>query len=376
MALAPGLPPGVVGRGAEDAVNRDLVEQAATDRLNATYDAYARHILDAHARGKVYTADTVRLQTDFVAAGGAVFDTFTPTAAAHRAESFYGVLLQGFLAETFPSALTIDEVVWALGWHAAGRPTFVLTAGLLANLLLTDPGKVATDDVPWPFPAFRVLLPDAGGGGGPTIVDQGGSLLAVRALHALASRRSEGNIAGVRLTDPEFWRVAAQLPTTPLYGVRCYADSGLSVYTNQRWEGAVSDWLRSAGEIEGELEATDHRALALAQRLTVNLCLYLASEEDGTDRATWTPGAKTIGKGRTWEVGRAVRISKEVREAAASIVSGRASSAPSIRSIVRGHFRNQVCGKGRADRKRIYLKPFWRGPGEPTSTPREYKVGP
>lgn len=374
MALAPGLPPGVVGRGAEDAVNCDLVEQAATDRLNATYDAYARHILDAHARGKVYTADTVRLQTDFVAAGGAVFDTFTPTAAAHRAESFYGVLLQGFLAETFPSALTIDEVVWALGWHAAGRPTFVLTAGLLANLLLTDPGKVATDDVPWPFPAFRVLLPDAGGGG-PTIVDQGGSLLAVRALHALASHRSDGDLAGVKLTDPEFWRAAARLPTSPLYGVRCYADSGLSVYTNQRWEGAVGDWLQHTGEIEGELQDTDRRALALAQRLIVNLCLYLASEEEGADRPTWSPGAKTIGKGRTWEVGRAVRISKEVREAADAIVRGHASSAPSIRSIVRGHFRNQAHGKARAERKRIYVKPFWRGPGEPTTSPREYKVG-
>lgn len=374
MALAPGLPPGVVGRGAEDAVNCDLVEQTATDRLNAAYDVYARHILDAHARGKVYTADTVRLQTDFVAAGGSLFDTFIPTAEQHRAESFYGVVLQGFLAETFPSALTIDEVVWALGWHAAGRPTFVLTAGLLANLLLTDPGKLATNDVPWPFPAFRVLLPDVGEG--PAIVDQAGQPRHVRALHALASHRSEGDLAGVKLTDPEFWHAAARLPTSPLYGVRCYADSGLSVYTNQRWEGAVGDWLQHAGEIEGELQDTDRRALALAQRLIVNLCLYLASEEEGTDRPTWSPGAKTIGKGRTWEVGRAVRISKEVRAAAASIVSGRASSAPSIRSIVRGHFRSQVCGKARADRKRIYVKPFWRGPGEPTPTPREYKVGP
>lgn len=355
-------------------MSRDQAEQVATDRLNAAYESYARHVLDAHARGKVYAAETVRLQADFVAAGGDVFDTFIPPAARHRSESFYGVVLQGFLAESFPSALTIDEVVWALGWHARSRPTFILTAGLLANLLLTDPGKVATDDVPWPFPAFRVLLPDAGVG--PAIVDSAGRSLSVRALHALASRRSVGNLSDVRLTEPAFWTAAAALPTTPLYGVRGYADSGLSVYTNQRWEGAVGDWLRHDGDIEGELQDADHQALALAQRLVVNLCLYLASEEEGTNRPTWAPGAKTIGKGRTWEVGRAVRISREVREAADAIVRGHASSAPSIRSIVRGHFRNQAHGKGRAERKRIYVKPFWRGPGEPTDAPREYKVGP
>lgn len=346
---------------------------ACLKRLDTTYATYGQQVLDAHARGKVYTPDTLRLQTDFVVAGADTLDALVPDAVAHRAKSFYGVTLQGWLAGLAPSALTIDEVVWALNWHACGRPSFVLTGGLFANLLLTDPGKIATEDVPWPFPAYRILLPDAGEG--PEILDNTGRALRVRAVHALASYRSEGDVSSREVRDEALWREAAALPTTPLYGVRSYAETGLSVYTNQRWEGAVGEWLHQTGEIEGELGEADRQALSLAQRLVVNLGLYLASEEEGAAGPAWTPTAKTIGKGKTWEVGRAVRISKEVREAADAIVRGRAASAPSIRSIVRGHFRNQAHGKGRAERKRIYVKPFWRGPGEPTEQAREYKVG-
>jgi hypothetical protein len=33
-----------------------------------------------------------------------------------------------------------------------------------------------------------------------------------------------------------------------------------------------------------------------------------------------------------------------------------------VRFLVRGHWRNQPCGKGRRDRKLIFIEPFWKGP--------------
>jgi hypothetical protein len=33
-----------------------------------------------------------------------------------------------------------------------------------------------------------------------------------------------------------------------------------------------------------------------------------------------------------------------------------------VRTLVSGHWRNQVCGAGGLDRKTIWIEPFWRGP--------------
>lgn len=42
----------------------------------------------------------------------------------------------------------------------------------------------------------------------------------------------------------------------------------------------------------------------------------------------------------------------------------------SVRTLVAGHWRNQVCGIGRQDRRLTWIKPFWRGPREaPISNP-------
>jgi len=44
------------------------------------------------------------------------------------------------------------------------------------------------------------------------------------------------------------------------------------------------------------------------------------------------------------------------------------------RFIVRGHYRNQVYGKGRLERKRIWIMPFWKGPELAEIVSKKYKV--
>lgn len=41
---------------------------------------------------------------------------------------------------------------------------------------------------------------------------------------------------------------------------------------------------------------------------------------------------------------------------------------------VRGHFRHQVCGTGRLDRKTIWISPFWKGPTFAETLARNYQV--
>ena len=45
-----------------------------------------------------------------------------------------------------------------------------------------------------------------------------------------------------------------------------------------------------------------------------------------------------------------------------------------VRFRVRGHWRNQVCGPERLERKRIWIKPFWKGPTLAELVSKKYVV--
>lgn len=48
---------------------------------------------------------------------------------------------------------------------------------------------------------------------------------------------------------------------------------------------------------------------------------------------------------------------------------------PMFQSVVRGHYKRQVVGVGRTDRKVIWIEPYWRGPEESPILVRPYVVG-
>ena len=49
-------------------------------------------------------------------------------------------------------------------------------------------------------------------------------------------------------------------------------------------------------------------------------------------------------------------------------------SAPGVRFMVRGHWRNQAHGPGRAERKLIRIEPFWKGPDMAEAVSRIYRM--
>jgi len=56
--------------------------------------------------------------------------------------------------------------------------------------------------------------------------------------------------------------------------------------------------------------------------------------------------------------------------------SGRKHGPPTVQVMVRGHYRRQVCGVGRMERKTIWIQPFWRGPEAALIQTRASKVTP
>ena len=381
--------------------------QATMAPVVAAARARLQGVLHALERGTTYSGELLGARADLSAAAMRAARAFCPALAPDRLSGPAAALASEIARQACETAgneliaydLTRDSLVFDDLWTRHQRPTFVLTASLAATLLLTDPGRVQQSDVAWPFPAFRIVLPHPEPRIAFTGVD-GSQEVTARSIDVvsweLLGRDSQTT---VRLPRFDGGSLRAELQqfldaVTPILrsdsipGVcaRIHGEGHLSVYANWPWTGAdnVEAWLTARGSIPMPTEGpmadnlvandADARALATGQRLACNLALYLASVRESDGGAVWTPSAKTAGKGRRWEVGRDVRIGPEVRRAATEVAAGRTARAPSVRFIVRGHFRNQACGKGRQERKRIHIAPHWKNTEADTATVRTYRV--
>lgn len=370
----------------------------AMARLTAADTHFQTVALAAHDRGQGYTPEVHRARADVFAAAYDALEALDPRLAAWRRTGLTTQLLGQLLTFTgspLATQLAADEGTFGVAWVDAGRPTFVVTAGLMAELLLTDPGKLTEADVAWPFEAFRIVLPNPDCGIEFTDVD-GVSRVRMATIHVLAwngtDTRDVGSmqalVAAQTLGDFQaaLHGVSVGNLPDPSRMIRAYAGDGLSVFRDQLWCGAapVSDWIKDGvcANDDPLLQSThalmdlDRHALRMAQRVAVNLALYLSSEDERVVGPVWTPATKGEGKDkRTWTIGRAVKIDKEVREAATEVAAGGTKrEGTKVRFIVRGHFRNQACGVGRLDRKRIYIKPHWHGPVGAEAADRKYEV--
>lgn len=298
---------------------------------------------------------------------------------------------------------TADEIAFDVAWARTAFPTFNLTADLTANLMLSDPSKVDEGDVPWPFTAFRVVLPSDTN---VQFVDQnqrplraqcfrvfrmevpeppddeahpanvGAPLDALYRAHTVELYRTELS----KVLDEHIARIDG-LPLSERVLVRVYGASSLSIFHNSIWEGSgtfCGDWLdvdikRNPSPLFGahfDVETADERALLLLRRVALNLALYLRSKREDTGERVWTPEAKASSPSlKTWTVGGHVKVGREVHDAARAVAQGLPRGDVRVRHIVRGHFKHAG-----ADKREIYVAPYWRGPAAGPVVPREYAV--
>ena len=115
-------------------------------------------------------------------------------------------------------------------------------------------------------------------------------------------------------------------------------------------------------------ETPASRCFVLAKRLVAGLLPNLQHEPNVKVRKV---EARPKSKGREAEpehrivtIGHPVEIDCRVaiKEYVEHGRAGRKHGPPTVQVMVRGHYRMQVCGVGRMERKKIWIQPHWRGP--------------
>jgi hypothetical protein len=120
-----------------------------------------------------------------------------------------------------------------------------------------------------------------------------------------------------------------------------------------------------------DLVGRDERACALIGRLIVNSALAMSSPtrpEAPPKRVRHRINSPFSGRHepeptcRTYVLGKNIEIKADLRDAVRAYVDGKQHRAPSVQTLVAGHYKMQPYGPRNALRKLIWREPFWRGP--------------
>jgi len=254
-------------------------------------------------------------------------------------------------------------------WARGGLPIIRLSAGLAASFCLTDFDAAETADVRWPFPTMLVEIV----GGSPLMIDVNGRPEPARQLWLHGFRNDgPGEDGGRRgeficLEREEGEGVCLHELLAPI------GEIGPSAWL------AVMPALTDAPTSGGPLTHTDHRNLVNAKRVLVGLALYLREKALGRPiiaHARTKSERRAAGAGglpAVWEIGREVPLVQSLVDAArARGERDRAKWHLCKRFVVRGHWRRQAVGVGRAERRLIFVAPFWKGPRDGTGIAHLY----
>lgn len=233
------------------------------------------------------------------------------------------------------ACVVIKNAHFAARWVESGLNQFRVESDLAAALVLTDAPKAEEPEMP--FECFVIHLPP---GAVPFFLpdDPDGPR---QWANALWVHRHDGKVEVVT----------------------CRGQLAI---------GAVEGCFRSDLTQVPEDEVTVDAAL----RFVRNFLLWLEATGGTRARRPEQVPKKLAEKrkrgGETWPVewifGKEVKISRELRDAAAEIALGtskrRAPDGWKVRArfVVRGHWRNQAVGEGRRGRVRKWIAPFWKGP--------------
>lgn len=125
------------------------------------------------------------------------------------------------------------------------------------------------------------------------------------------------------------------------------------------WFSAAATSLAQLGEFMGEGPAPEVLA-----RLALGVCLEMTENRPSTSPALAPLSIKRGKRGapqpNAFVLTRDVRI--DCRASVASYVRGERATAPAVQCLVRGHWKRQAHGHDRAQRRMIFVEPYWRGP--------------
>lgn len=244
-------------------------------------------------------------------------------------------------------------------WIDCGAPRLVTDPKYAAAMMCTKVTESLVEDILIPWKAFRVELPSgllshdeytynsilvAG-------FDEGAG---VGALLLLSGSRT-GENGGVAVVQ-----------------VKATSDLGSLLLDREH----ADEYLADGAYRRPEMRSAKERATRMATRLVVGLLYTMQyTQHFKPHPPSLNDRRKSIRSGppkhRTIFVGKPIAL--DLRPALRDYCAG-GGGAPSVQTLVRGHFKRQVVGVSRAGRKVIWVEPYWRGPEEAPILVRPYRV--
>jgi hypothetical protein len=258
-------------------------------------------------------------------------------------------------------------------WVSQGLPVFRISEDALAAYLLTDPSDVLPEEVQAPFEAFVIELPERFWNTDSGYI----RLIVIHKYHV-----PEAHVGSVHKKAVDRINFA------------CVTESGLVLHENIELptdHPTIGAWLERVNEknllADADLSSSEYSAVKLARRLYVNLCLWISERGAGkklkAPTKAYTKRQKELQKTPSpsvWLLGCEINLDRQLIRNAQDLAaeeSGLTCSAAwqiNKRFTVRGHWRNQACGKKLSEHKRIFIKPYWKGPKEGEKLSHLYKL--
>ena len=278
-------------------------------------------------------------------------------------------------------------------WAQLGFPTFQLTHGLAAALLLTEPKGLEPNDCRWPYPNFVLVMPHPKG---PISIDcHDGIIREVRWVicHQFNSPEDQASVDLLQQSLPTMNSLSLAFDRKDVSAIKSLSDRLLNTdLTKVRFKmncrvygqterddvwhrgfaiseaPSVMDWMKS--DDGPELTKRDRGAVKACMRLVANFSAFLKGiHSEGPTLSRPKSISRRDANGTihppVWLVGQTIKLSSELREAAAAQAAGERRKAEwhvKRRFVVRGHWRQQACGVGMKDRKAMWIAPHWKGP--------------
>lgn len=223
-------------------------------------------------------------------------------------------------------ALTSLAPSFALAWAQCGFPRIEPSHRLAASLMATSMPDEIADQLILPWRCFCVSVP-AG------LLDH-----------------SEHSMLILRAHDGDY-KMLSLLP------------GGLHLGFEPTLSGFADKWIPK-DDVDGE-----HLVHIRQGELALRLALGVIAEMNG-HRPSERPSPSAVRKllslkdetklrATTFKLCRSVAV--DARQTVADYVSGHSSRVATVRSLVRGHWKQQSCGERGTQRKLIHIEPYWRG---------------
>lgn len=240
-------------------------------------------------------------------------------------------------------AIVLHSFLIAVRWCRSGWATFEITKQLSTQLKLTDCSAVPLADVRFPHTGIKLI----------------GATKDPLYLCRLLSEESTNTSKQPMWFAMHEEIAATQYVMMPEENARTCGDFCRSELETLRRE------LK-----EGSVPPNSYSLRAFL----CNLFLYIAQQRRlPAIESTVVPRHKKALNRRHYIVGKGVTLPQAFRE----VIERKGPQnlwKLKTKHIVRGHWRKQVCGPGKQDRKLIWVEPFWRGPKDGPVTQRKYDV--